>query len=327
MKLLISIAAVIVLFLVGMGGSGLGTLFGVIIPYIALALFIGGLIYRILDWARVPVPFRIPSTCGQEKSLPWIKQATLDNPSDNKGVIGRMLLEVLFFRSLMRNTNAELRDNGRVVYSTSLGLWLGSLVFHYSMLIIIIRHMRLFFEPVPSAVTFVQDVDGFLQLGVPVFYITSFLFLAGLLYLLARRLFNAQVRYISLANDYFPLLLLIGIGLSGFWLRYISKTDLVGIKELTMGIVSFHPVVPQTIDPLFFGHLFLVCVLLAYFPFSKLVHLAGVFMSPTRNLANNNRMVRHVNPWDYPVKVHTYEEYEDEFREKMKAAGLPVEKD
>ena len=80
-------------------------------------------------------------------------------------------------------------------------------------------------------------------------------------------------------------------------------------------------------DPLFYGHLFLVCVLLAYLPFSKLTHFAGVFLSPTRNLANNNRAVRHVNPWDYPVKVHGYPEYEDELREKMKSAGIPVEKE
>ena len=67
-------------------------------------------------------------------------------------------------------------------------------------------------------------------------------------------------------------------------------------------------------------------ILLAYFPFSKLAHMAGVFLSPTRNLANTNREIRHVNPWDYPVKVHTYEEYEDELRDKMKTAGIPVER-
>jgi hypothetical protein len=38
-------------------------------------------------------------------------------------------------------------------------------------------------------------------------------------------------------------------------------------------------------------------------------------------------MVRHVNPWDYPVKTHSYEAYEDEWREKMKASGVPVEKE
>jgi hypothetical protein len=54
--------------------------------------------------------------------------------------------------------------------------------------------------------------------------------------------------------------------------------------------------------------------------------MAGVFLSPTRNLANNSRIVRHINPWNPPLKYHTYEAYEDDFREKMIEAGLPVEK-
>ena len=82
-----------------------------------------------------------------------------------------------------------------------------------------------------------------------------------------------------------------------------------------------------SISPLFYGHLFLVCVLLAYFPLGKLIHMPGVFFSPTRNLANTNRTIRHVNPWDYPVKTHSYAEYEDEWREKMKGAGVPVDKE
>ena len=56
------------------------------------------------------------------------------------------------------------------------------------------------------------------------------------------------------------------------------------------------------------------------------MHMGGVFLSPTRNLANNNRMKRHVNPWNYPVKTHTYAEWEEEFRDKMKAAGIPLER-
>jgi hypothetical protein len=43
-------------------------------------------------------------------------------------------------------------------------------------------------------------------------------------------------------------------------------------------------------------------------------------------MPTDTRARRHVNPWNYPVPVHTYEEYEDEFREKMVEAGLPVEK-
>jgi hypothetical protein len=57
------------------------------------------------------------------------------------------------------------------------------------------------------------------------------------------------------------------------------------------------------------------------------MHAPGVFLSPTRNQRNNSRAKRHVNPWDYPVKVHTYQEYEDEFGEAMAQAGIPVEKE
>ncbi|HID74838.1 MAG TPA: menaquinol oxidoreductase [Planctomycetaceae bacterium] len=332
MNVLISLAAVVVLFLVGLLGGlpVLDIVFGILLPYAALAVFLGGLVYRVLGYARVPVPFRITTTCGQEKSLPWIRQAKLDNPSSIWGVIGRMALEVLCFRSLLRNTRTRLLEGGRLAYATSLTLWLAAMAFHWSMLVILIRHLRLFTQPVPGAVQWLQDVDGFLEVGVPVIYLSTLVFLVALAYLFLRRAVNPQLRYISLLDDYLLLFLLLGIGLSGFSLRHLIKTDIVAVKELTLGLATFRGVslaTLGTISPLFFGHLFLVCALLAYFPFSKLVHMIGIFLSPTRNLANNNRMVRHVNPWDYPVKVHTYEEYEDELREKMKAAGIPVEKE
>jgi nitrate reductase gamma subunit len=133
------------------------------------------------------------------------------------------------------------------------------------------------------------------------------------------------VNYISLPGDYFPLFLITAIGLTGVLMRYALKVDIVGVKELTMGLVTFHPGVPQGIGVLFYIHLFLVSVLIAYIPFSKITHMAGIFLSPTRNLSNNSRFVRHVNPWNYPVPVHTYDEYEEEFRDKMIEVGLPVE--
>jgi len=333
-NVLVSLAAVVLLFLVGLlggMGSGLGVLFGVVIPYLALAVFLVGLVHRVLTWAGAPVPFRITTTCGQEKSLPWIKQAKLDNPSSFPGVAGRMALEVLFFRSLLRNTKSELHEGGKVAYATSLGLWLGAMAFHWSMLVIILRHLRLVSSPTPAFVAFIQQVDGFLEISVPVLYVSTVLFLAALAYLLWRRLAQAQVRYISLFDDYFALFLLLGIGLSGFWLRHVAKTDIVAVKELAVGLATVNlggaADAAARIAPLFYGHLFLVCALLVYFPLSKLVHMPGVFLSPTRNLANTNRMVRHVNPWDYPVKTHSYEAYEDEWREKMKASGVPVEKE
>jgi nitrate reductase gamma subunit len=328
MRILLAFAVAAGLFLLGMLGAvpGLGWLFAVVMPYLAATLFFGGLIYRVLQWAGSPVPFRIPTTCGQERSLDWVKQQKLENPSTLPGVIGRMALEILFFRSLLRNTRSQMVDGRRLVHGTDLTLWLAALAMHWSLLIILIRHLRLMTNPVPAFVTFVERVDGFLQIGLPVVFVTSVVFLAALAYLLYRRLANPSVRYISLAGDYFALFLLLGIGTSGFCLRHLIGIDVASVKQLALGLAGFAPTVPAGLSPFFYGHLFLVCVLAAYFPLSKLVHMPGVFLSPTRNLANNNRAVRHVNPWDYPVKVHTYEEYENELRQKMKTAGIPVER-
>jgi nitrate reductase gamma subunit len=110
-------------------------------------------------------------------------------------------------------------------------------------------------------------------------------------------------------------------------MRHFAKIDVTGAKQLAMGLVTFHPTIPEGIGGIFYVHVFFVSVLLAYFPFSKLMHMGGIFMSPTRNLTGDTRAVRHLNPWNYPVETHTYEEYEDEFREKMIEAGLPVEKE
>jgi len=329
MNVVVSLAFVGGLFFLGMLGGlpGLGWIFGVVLPYLALALFLGGMVWRVMSWANIPVPFRIPTTCGQQKTLPWIKHDKLENPHNFWSVLGRMAMEVLLFRSLLRNTKTKLMENGRLVYGTDLWLWAAAMAMHWSLLFILIRHLRLMVSPVPGFVTVVEGVDGFLEIGLPVFFITTFLFIGAATFLLIRRLVSSQVRYISLAGDYVPLFLLLGIGITGFTLRHLAKTDVPAVKELTIGLFSFSPVVPETISPLFYGHLFLVCVLIAYIPFGKLTHMAGVFLSPTRNMANNNRAVRHVNPWDYPVKLHPYHEYEDELREKMKAAGIPVEKE
>jgi len=331
-KYLIPLTTVFLLFLVaytGVEGAGLHRFFGIVIPYLAVLAFLAGFVYKVLGWASSAVPFRIPTTCGQQKSLPWIKQNSIDNPDTSTGVCLRMILEIFLFRSLFRNTKEAFSRNesNRLSYSWEIFLWIGALAFHYSFLVVILRHFRFFTSPVPSCIRFLEYMDGIIQLGLPGLFISGALLLAATLFLLARRIFDAKVTYISQAADYFPLFLIIGIAASGISMRYFTKVDIIGIKELTMGLVTFSPVIPEGVGGLFYAHIFLVSTLFAYFPASKLMHLGGVFLSPTRNMANNTRAKRHVNPWNYDVKTHTYAEYEDHFREKMIEAGLPVDKE
>ncbi|MEJ2235352.1 MAG: sulfate reduction electron transfer complex DsrMKJOP subunit DsrM [Syntrophobacterales bacterium] len=321
-----AVIALVVIPWVGAQGAG-QYLFGIVIPYLAVLTFVIGFIYRVVQWAKLPVPFKIPTTGGQMKSFSWIKSNPIDNPSSTGGVIARMALEVFAFRSLFRNTRIELRDGPKVDYGSNKWLWVAALAFHYAFLVVFIRHFRLFMEPVPFFVGALESVDGFMEIGLPRLMISSVVLLLAALYLFLRRVAVPQLRYISLAADYFPLFLIIGLATSGILMRYFLRVDITSVKELVMGLVSFHPTIPKGIGVIFFIHLFLLSVLIAYFPFSKLMHAGGVFFSPTRNLPNDNRARRHINPWNYPVKVHTYAEYEDDFREKMIEVGLPVEKE
>ena len=324
---LITVLILIAVPWIGVGAAGLTTLFGVGIPYVACLIFFAGFIYRIVNWAQSPVPFHIPTVCGQQKSLPWLRASNCESPHNYRGLVARMALEVLFFRSLLRNDRTELKRSQKLVYSTNRFLWAGGLLFHWSLIIILFRHLRFFTEPVLPGISFVQSLDALFHVGLPALYLTDAAIIVGLSYLFLRRVIYPQMRLISLPSDYFALLLIIAVVLSGVLMRHFFKIDAEKAKELVLSIISLRPVTPAAIGLPFYIHLFLVSILAAYFPFSKLMHAPGVFFSPTRNLMNDSRARRHINPWSYPVKVHTYEEYEDEFREAMKEAGLPVEKD
>jgi nitrate reductase gamma subunit len=239
-------------------------------------------------------------------------------------VLARMGLEVLAFRSLFRNNQARLNKD-RLMFGENKYLWLGALGFHWALLVVLLRHLRLLVEPIPAFVLALQRVDGFFQITTPNLYVSDVILLAGLTYLLLRRLRDPLVRYISLATDYFALFLLLGIAVSGVLMRYFLRADIIAVKQFALGLATFHPIAPPALSPIVLVHVLLVSSLAAYFPFSKLMHMGGVFLSPTRNLANNNRRYRHINPWNYPVKTHTYAEWEEEFRDKITAAGIPLE--
>lgn len=329
LNIVLSLVAVVILGAIAyVGGSvsGLQYVFGIGIPYIAVAIFLLGFILRILKWAKSPVPFRIPTTCGQQKSFSWIEHNKIDNPYTTKAVIVRMFLEIVTFRSLFRNTKCEIKGD-RISYEWEKWLWIGALAFHYAFFTVLIRHMRFFLEPVPSCLKVVETLDAFFQVGLPGVLASGVVLLAAVVYLFARRVVIPQVKYISLIADYFPLFLIMGIAGTGLYMRYFLRVDIVAIKELTMGLVTLSPTIPANVSPMLFAHLFLVCILMAYFPFSKLMHMGGIFLSPTRNMANNSRAKRHVNPWNPDLEYVTYEKYENDFREKMIEAGLPVEKE
>lgn len=329
-KTLVPLVAVTVLMILAVAGyllAPLNYVFLVVIPYICIAVFITGFIYRVIRWAQAPVPFNIPTVCGQEQSLSWIKQDKLGSPSNYWQLAGRMIMEILFFRSLFRNTKVEQPGPVRLVYGGNRWLWLGGLAFHWSLFVILFRHLRFFTEPVFAPSIWLADLDGIFQIAIPTLFITDFILLIAVTYLFVRRISFSQIRYISLPSDYLALFLILGVALSGVLMRSIFKVDLIAVKELSVSLISLKPAVSGSIGLPFYIHLILACSLITYFPFSKMMHAPGILLSPTRNMLNISRRQRHINPWNHPVRVHTYAEYEDEFRPQMKKSGLPLEID
>jgi nitrate reductase gamma subunit len=224
--------------------------------YVATAVFVVGLFLKIRTYARTPAPLKI---------------ATTPAPTTMGGVRWRMAREVVFFESLFRSSKWT---------------WIFGWTFHFALLLVVLRHMRYFQEPVWLPVVLVQPFGTY----------AGFAMVAALGGLWARRWLVDRVRYISTPSDHLMLALLIAIGITGLGLRFVAHTDIVAVKAFMLGLMRFN-IQPLPTDPALLVHLGLVALLMIIFPISKLLHAPGLFFSPTRNQADNPREVRHISAW------------------------------
>lgn len=224
--------------------------------YAATIIFIVGVALRIRKYAQTPAPLKIP---------------TMPAPRTQSGVALRMFREVAFFESLFRSSKWT---------------WIFGYLFHFGLLLVLLRHLRYFTEPVWFWVHWIQPFGKY----------AAFAMVAGLLGLWARRFLVDRVRYISTPSDHLMLALLVGIGMSGLGMAYLAHTDIVGVKAFFLGLMRFSPQ-PLPTDPFLMVHLGLVALLMIIFPISKLMHAPGVFFSPTRNQTDSSREQRHIAPW------------------------------
>jgi len=224
--------------------------------YAATAILVGGLAYKIRDYARTPAPLKIPTTPA---------------PTTTGGVVFRMAREVALFESLFKSNK---------------WIWVFGYIFHAALALVLMRHLRYFTEPVWFWVNWIQPFGTYAGFGM----------LAGLGGLWARRFLVDRVRYISTPSDHLILLLLIMIGVSGLMMRFVSHTDIVGVKSFFLGLMTFNWQ-PLPADAPLLIHLALVALLMIIFPISKLLHAPGIFFSPTRNQKDDPRERRHLAPW------------------------------
>lgn len=224
--------------------------------YAATAMLVVGVALKIRTYARTPAPLLIPTTPA---------------PTTAGGVVLRMTREVVLFESL---------------FKSSKWTWIFGWLFHASLLLVLLRHLRYFQEPVWAPIVFIQFFGTYAGLTM----------VAGLAGLWARRFLVDRVRYISTPSDHLHLALLVMIGFSGLMMRFVNHTDIVAVKAFMLGLMRFD-IQPLPADPVLLVHLTLVAVLMIVFPISKLLHAPGLFFSPTRNQIDNPRDARHQAAW------------------------------
>jgi nitrate reductase gamma subunit len=235
--------------------SALAVVYAVLFYAAALVLAVGLALKIRLYW-RTPAPLLIPTTPA---------------PVRRSGAVLRLAREVVFFESL---------------YKASKWTWLFGWLFHASLLLVLLRHLRYVQEPVWAPVVFVQFFGIWAGVTMAV----------GLAGLWVRRLRVDRVRYVSTPSDHLHLALLLAIALSGLSMRFVAHTDIVAVKAFMLGLLRAD-IQPLPADPLLLLHLALVALLMFVFPISKLLHAPGLFFSPTRYQVDNPREARHQAAW------------------------------
>ena len=170
-----------------------------ILFYAATAILVVGVAMKVVRYARVPAPLKIPTT---------------PSPVTRAGVILRMFREVVFFESLYRSNK---------------WIWLFGWTFHMGLWLVLIRHIRYF----------TYDVWWWVALAQPWGTYAGFAMLAGLLGLWARRFLVERIRYISNPSDHLMLALLVAIAGSGLMMRFVARPDIMSVKAFMLGLLRF----------------------------------------------------------------------------------------
>jgi nitrate reductase gamma subunit len=220
---------------------------GQVMPYMTAGVFLSGIVYRLRRWSRaargsIPL-YPIPST----RSARW------------KRIIG----EILVFKSLFEGERS---------------LWIGTWVFHTCLGLIIIGHVNAIselsfvWEAIHAERKDLEALSAVVGSGAGLI-----IFMMGI-YLLMRRIVIQRVKEISGKEDYMALLLILAIIITGNMMRFVTNFDPAASREYFAGFAAFGSA-KMPADPFFALHFFLGQVWLMYIPFSKFLHIPGVFYS------------------------------------------------
>jgi nitrate reductase gamma subunit len=221
-----------------------------ITPYIALSVFLGGIAYQVNRWRqKSPVPAHM---------------SLYPRPEGRLSRLGDTLVDMFTLRGLLQVNRM---------------LWIGGFIMHVGLLLLLVGHIRAFTD-----FYFLWDWLGWGEEETHLFSaiagtIAGVLFMVPLFYLWARR-WSGPVKWLSTPEDYFALVLLMGIGITGMHMRLVLDPDQHAVRTFLQSLFNFSwKPTPESAGLSFVYHFSLVQLLMIYFPFSKLMHTIGTVFS------------------------------------------------
>ena len=223
---------------------------GRILPFVTLVLFAGGMAYRLYTWKKLPSP----------------KMTLFPAPKRGAAQLTGVLKETFFFSSLFKADKY---------------LWFLGWIFHAMLALVFIGHFRVI-SWLPDRMLMGLGLD---QAGIDTMSSTmggaaGIVMLLTAIFILGRRFMIPRVKQISGNGDYFAMILILLILITGDAMRFISHFDLAETREYFHGLVTFSAATVPS-NPWFLAHYLLGQILIMYMPFSKLLHFGGIFFTET----------------------------------------------
>jgi nitrate reductase gamma subunit len=221
-----------------------------VLVYVALAVFVAGMAWRIYDWMRTP-----------KSAVPL---GMFPKPATAVGRAAKLLKD-----SLIAPHSASIEP----------AMWAFAMAFHLAALSAFVGHLRLIheFTPLVSAI----GEAGMNEFAAVAGGIAGVVMLAAVLFWFGRRTYGPFKR-ISVPEDYLILALLLVIVIMGDHMRFLGGLHAGTYRAWFQSLMAFRPAFPPELasSPTRWSldaHMLAVDAFLIYFPFSKLVHTVGGF--------------------------------------------------
>ncbi|MCK4656840.1 MAG: respiratory nitrate reductase subunit gamma [candidate division Zixibacteria bacterium] len=246
--------------------------------YLSLLVFVIAMIMKALKISNMPLHLRwdlypIPHEKGKakyggsyfEETDWWIKPKEISIANEIK----EMGKEIIFVHSLMQNNRP---------------LWVFSFPFHFGMYLLIGFVVMLALGAILEISGTTVSAASASGLVVIVHYLTVVLGIAGwilasfgALGLLLSRMFNGDLRKVSVRADYFNLVLLLAIFAIGLVSCFAFDTPNADLRGFVGSLISFEPAGVLPIATAI--QLWLMAILLVYLPFTHMAHFLGKYFT------------------------------------------------